>query len=88
MKKALFIFFIFVSLFSSCTEENASAEATPNEPNKVLLLKVDYLTNIELFENKVDRRIVMYTDSWHPLLVETCKDDIIQRIIDTIKDSI
>ena len=45
MKKALFIFFIFVSLFSSCSEENAPAENNTNEPNKVLLLKVDYLTN-------------------------------------------
>ena len=45
MKKLLFILFIFVSLFSSCTEENAPVAETPNEPNKVLLLKVDYLTN-------------------------------------------
>lgn len=45
MKKLLFILFIFVSLFSSCSEENAPTEETQNEPNKVLLLKVDYLTN-------------------------------------------
>ena len=45
MKKLLFILFIFVSLFSSCSEENTPIEATSNEPNKVLLLKVDYLTN-------------------------------------------
>ena len=45
MKKILFILFIFVSLFSSCSEENAPTEETQNEPNKVLLLKVDYLTN-------------------------------------------
>ncbi|MBP6127352.1 hypothetical protein [Flavobacterium sp.] len=45
MKKLLFILFIFVSLFSSCTEENAPVTETTNEPNKVLLLKVDYLTN-------------------------------------------
>ena len=45
MKKALFILFIFLSIFSSCTEENTPVEATSNEPNKVLLLKVDYLTN-------------------------------------------
>ena len=46
MKKLLFIFFIFVSLFSSCSEETATDVATTDEPNKVLLLKVDYLTNI------------------------------------------
>ena len=45
MKKLLFILIVFVSLFSSCTEENAPAEETQNAPNKVLLLKVDYLTN-------------------------------------------
>ena len=45
MKKALFIFFIFVSLFSSCSEETTPVNNTTNEPNKVLLLKVDYLTN-------------------------------------------
>ncbi len=45
MKKLLFIFFIFVSLFSSCSEETATDVATTDEPNKVLLLKVDYLTN-------------------------------------------
>lgn len=45
MKKLLFILFIFVSLFSSCTEENAPVTETTNESNKVLLLKVDYLTN-------------------------------------------
>jgi hypothetical protein len=45
MKKLLFILFIFVSLFSSCSEENAPTDETQNEPNKVLLLKVDYLTN-------------------------------------------
>ena len=45
MKKSLFILFIFLTIFSSCSEENAPVEATSNEPNKVLLLKVDYLTN-------------------------------------------
>ena len=46
MKKSLFILFIFLTIFSSCSEENAPAENTTDEPNKVLLLKVDYLTNI------------------------------------------
>jgi predicted MPP superfamily phosphohydrolase len=45
MKKILFILFVFLSLFSSCTEENATVDETTNETNKVLLLKVDYLTN-------------------------------------------
>lgn len=45
MKKSLFILFIFLTIFSSCSEENAPAENNTNEPNKVLLLKVDYLTN-------------------------------------------
>jgi len=54
----------------------------------VLDTQVDFVTNIELFQNKVDRGIVMYTNCWHPLLVESCKDDIIQRIIDTIKDTL
>lgn len=46
MKKSLFVLLVFVSLFSSCSEENAPDENTTDEPNKVLLLKVDYLTNI------------------------------------------
>ena len=46
MKKSLFILFIFLTIFSSCSEENAPAENNTNEPNKVLLLKVDYLSNI------------------------------------------
>jgi len=46
MKKSLFILFIFLTIFSSCSEENTPAENNTNEPNKVLLLKVDYLTNI------------------------------------------
>ena len=45
MKKPLFVLLVFISLFSSCSEENAPTEETQNEPNKVLLLKVDYLTN-------------------------------------------
>lgn len=45
MKKLLFILFIFVSLFSSCTEENSTPAENTTQPNKVLLLKVDYLTN-------------------------------------------
>lgn len=45
MKKSLFILFIFVSLFSSCSEETVTVVDNTNEPNKVLLLKVDYLTN-------------------------------------------
>lgn len=45
MKKILFIIFIFVSLFSSCTDENSTPAENTTQPNKVLLLKVDYLTN-------------------------------------------
>jgi hypothetical protein len=45
MKKLLFILFIFVSLFSSCSEENSTSAENTTPPNKVLLLKVDYLTN-------------------------------------------
>ncbi len=45
MKKSLFILFIFLTIFSSCSEETAPVNNTTNEPNKVLLLKVDYLTN-------------------------------------------
>ena len=46
MKKPLFVLLVFISLFSSCSEENAPVDDTTDEPNKVLLLKVDYLTNI------------------------------------------
>jgi hypothetical protein len=45
MKKLLFILFIFVSLFSSCSEENSTSAENTTPQNKVLLLKVDYLTN-------------------------------------------
>lgn len=45
MKKALFILFVLLTLFSSCTEESVTVADNTSEPNKVLLLKVDYLTN-------------------------------------------
>ena len=45
MKKLLLIIFFFVSLFSSCTEENSTSAENTTQPNQVLLLKVDYLTN-------------------------------------------
>ena len=45
MKKLLFILFVFVSLFSSCSVENSTPVENTTQTNKVLLLKVDYLTN-------------------------------------------
>ena len=54
----------------------------------VLDTQVDFLTNIKLFNKRDNRNLVVYTDSWHSLLVESSKDDIIERIIDTIKNSV
>ncbi|AGE51477.1 AB abhydrolase [Paramecium bursaria Chlorella virus CviKI] len=54
----------------------------------VLDTQVDFMTNIELFNKTDNRSVVVYTDSWHPLLVEKCRDDIIKRMIDTIKSKV
>ncbi|ABU43860.1 AB abhydrolase [Paramecium bursaria Chlorella virus NYs1] len=54
----------------------------------VLDTQIDFMTNIELFNKRDDRNIVMYTDSWHPLLLEKCRDDVIKHMIDTIKSKV
>ena len=55
----------------------------------VLDTQVDFMTNIELFNKTDNRNIVVYTDScWHPLLVEKYKDDIIRRMVETIKNKV
>ncbi len=45
MKKYVFLLFIFLSLFTSCNEDSVSNSEDNCTTNKVLLLKVDYLTH-------------------------------------------
>lgn len=45
MKKYVFFLFIFLNIFTSCNEESISNSEDDTTTNKVLMLKVDYLTH-------------------------------------------